>query len=101
MAITTHGLELEPKCEALKEGEGFIVSIKTGWFSDIRNHELSQEQQQAIQQARQEGLLGLQLEGHEDTFADAINRINTEVNNWVDDINTFIQYFNADNGSTE
>ena len=97
MAITTHGLETDPSIRALEEGEGFVVTFVGKWFDNIPNHELSQEQQQAINEAKQQGLLGLQIEKHRDTFADASTLQKTATDNWVSAMQTFINNFNTEN----
>jgi hypothetical protein len=95
MAIDTQGLNIETDIRALEEGDGFVVNVSTDWFPDVRNHKLTQEQRNAINQAQSDGLLGLQLEGHEPSFADANTRINSVVDQWVTDISTFITNFNT------
>lgn len=88
--ITTESIRMEMDIEALQEGEGFNVKLKTSWR--VNNDKSNLE---AIKIANENGLLGLILNGHESTPPDALNRLNTELTNFWSAINTIIDNQNA------
>lgn len=94
MVIDVEGVTVKPEFEALQSGEGFVVKLKTEWFPDRMNHELTQEQRNAIQQAKDQGIIGWRLNGHEATFADVLTRLQTEQQAFANEIVAFIDNFN-------
>lgn len=99
--IDIEGISVQPKIEAKQQGEGFDVELVTDWFPNRKNHLLPNELQNAIRDARSQEIIGFRVNGHEDTYADARTRIDTEISDFESEITTFINDWNESQTESE